>query len=128
MPSNRCADRFGISNEMIKYSNFRFHCILRSLINSLIDKDTVDNNWKQIILSMIPKQGDLSRPNNWRLIAILFTFYNICSRMLYNRLLHQLDSCQHFDQCGIRPGVRIEDALVVVETLISKTLEWNVPL
>ena len=48
--------------------------------------------------------------------------------MLYNPLLPQLVNCQHFDQCGFRPNVRIEDALVVVETLISKTLEWNLPL
>jgi hypothetical protein len=48
--------------------------------------------------------------------------------MLYNRLLPQLDSHQHFDQCGFRPGVRIEDALLVAETLISKTLEYHLPL
>ena len=48
--------------------------------------------------------------------------------MLYNRLMPQLDHCQHIDQCGFRPGVRIEDALGIVETLISKTIEWNLPL
>ena len=48
--------------------------------------------------------------------------------MVYIRLLPQIDRCQHFDQCGVRHGVRIEDALIVVETLISKTLEWNLPL
>ena len=48
--------------------------------------------------------------------------------MLYNRFLLQFDCCHHFDQCGFCPGVRIEDALVVIEILILKTLEWNLPL
>ena len=44
--------------------------------------------------------------------------------MLYNGLLPQLDDCcQHFDQYGFRLGVCIEDASVVVDTLIVKTLE-----
>ena len=29
---------------------------------------------------------------------------------------------------GFRLGIRLEDALVVLETLISKTREWNIPL
>ena len=128
MPSNPCADLFGISIEMIKYGTSRLHCILLDLINDLIDKGTVDSHWKEIIFSMVPKQGDLTVPSNWRPIAILPIFYKLFSRMVYNRLLPQLDRCQHFDQCGFRPGVRIEDALVVVETLISKTTEWNLPL
>ena len=64
----------------------------------------------------------------YQAIAILPIFYNIFSRMLYHRLLPQLDSHQNFDQCGFRPGVRIEDALFEAENLISKTLEWNLPL
>ena len=74
---------------------------------------------------VVPKQGGVSLPANWRLIAILHMFYNICFRMLYNRLLPQFDRCRHIDQFSFRHGVRIEDALVVVQTLISKTLEWN---
>ena len=123
MPSNRCADYFRISIEVMKYGTSRLHCILLSLINDLIDKGAVDIHWKEIIFSMVPKQGDLSLPSNLRPIAILPIFYKLFSRMLYNRLLPQLDHCQHIDQCGFRPGVRIEDALGVVETLISKTTE-----
>ena len=72
---NRCADCFNISIEMIKYGTSRLHCILLSLINDLIDKGAVDSNWKEIIFSMVPKQGDLSLPRNWRPIAIFVIFY-----------------------------------------------------
>ena len=128
MPLNKCADSFGVTLEMVKYGGPRLHSVLISLMNSLIDCGAVDDNWKHILFSMVPKHGDLSVPSNWRPIAILPIFYKIFSRMLYHRLLPQLDSQQNFDQCGFRPGVRIEDALFVAETLISKTPEWNLPL
>ena len=128
MPLNKCADADGVTLEMVKYGGPRLHKTFLHLMNSLIDQGAVDDDWKHILFSMVPKQGDLSVPSNWRPIAILPIFYKIFSRMLYHRLLPQLDSHQHFDQYGFRPGVRIEDALLVAESLISKTLEWNVPL
>ena len=39
-----------------------------------------------------------------------------------------LDSHQSHDQFGFRPGIRLDDALVVLETLIPQTREWNIQL
>ena len=128
MPSNRYSDCLGVIIEMVKHGHHRLHQVLLALLNSCIEHGCMDDHWKCIVLSMIPKQGDLSLPINWRPIAIFPIFYKLFSHMLYNRLLPQLDSHQHFDQCGFRPGVRIEDALLVAETLISKTLEYHLPL
>ena len=48
--------------------------------------------------------------------------------MLYNRLLPVLEKHQSFDQFGFRPQIRLEDALLVVETVISKCNEFQIPL
>ena len=48
--------------------------------------------------------------------------------MFYHRLEVILEKCQCTDQAGFRCGIRLEDALVVVETLASRTSEWNLPL
>ena len=48
--------------------------------------------------------------------------------MVYGRLRETLDEHQSSDQTGFRCGIRLEEALVTVETLISKTNEWNLPL
>ena len=77
---------------------------------------------------MIEKSGDLSQPGNYRPIAILSIYYKIFSRMLYDRIQPQLDDQQAHEQCGFRPGIRIEDAIVTVENLISATNEFNIPL
>ena len=46
--------------------------------------------------------------------------------MLYNRLLPQLNKFQSRDQFDFRPGVRLEDALLKVETVISRARSYGV--
>ena len=94
----------------------------------MIDSGSTNDSWRSSLFCMLPKSGDLTLPENYRPIAILQAFYKIFSRMLYGRLMPLLDSHQCHDQFGFRPGVRLDDALVVLETMISKTREWNMPL
>ena len=77
---------------------------------------------------MVHKSGDLTLPENYRPIAILEIFYNISSRMMYGCLLPLPDPQQSCSQFGFRSGVRLEEALAVLETMISKTREFNLPL
>jgi hypothetical protein len=77
---------------------------------------------------MVPKSGDLTQPSNWQPIAILPIFYKIFARIIYGRLRDKLDGQQCSDQTGFRSGIRLEEALVTLETLVSKTNEWHVPL
>ena len=48
--------------------------------------------------------------------------------MLYDRIQSQLDAQQAHEQCGFRPGIRIEDAIITTENLISATNDFNIPL
>ena len=48
--------------------------------------------------------------------------------MIYERLKPTLESRQCSDQTGFRTGIRLEEALVIAEMMISKTAEFNVPL
>ena len=64
MPLNKCADAYGVTLEMVKYCGPRLHEALLSLLTCLIDQSAVDDNWKHILFSMVPKQGDLSVPSN----------------------------------------------------------------
>ena len=128
MSLNKCGDQDGIYFEMIKYGSERLHTIYLTLINTLISSGSTDDSWRHTLFTMIPKAGDLTQASNYRPIAILSTFYKIFARMVYSRLLPLLDSHQSNDQCGFRPGMRLDDALVVAETVISKCNEFNLPL
>ena len=74
---------------------------------------------------MLPKSADLSETNNWRPIAILKIAYKIFSSLLHLRLRRQLDFQQSVDQLGFRPRTGVDHAFVALETVVSKTLEWQ---
>ena len=78
--------------------------------------------------SMFPKGGDLSCASNWRPIAILPILYKIFAKMLYYRLYPILDAYQPDDQFGFRKNKRIEDVFAILENIIGKTDEWNIPV
>ena len=128
MSGRRCADSAGVVLEMIKYGSRRLHITSLDLYNDMLSRGFIDDSWRAVLFTMIPKSGDLSQPSNWRPIAVLPVFYKIFSRMLFRRLEFILDRSQCSDQTGFRCGIRLEDALVVVETLASRTSEWHLPL
>ena len=77
---------------------------------------------------MLPKSGDLKDPSNWRPIAILPILYKIFSRLLYHRLKVFLDPEQSDDQYGFQKDKRIEDVFCVLENVIGKSIEFQIPL
>ena len=77
---------------------------------------------------MLPKSGDTTLLANWRPIAILRITYKIFSRLIYQRLMPILNNHQSGDQVGFRPNCSVEDVFIMYETVVSKCLEWNLPL
>ena len=63
-----------------------------------------------------------------RPIAILSTFHKTFALIMYSRLLPLPDSYHNINQCGFRPGLRLDDALVMAEIIISKCNELNLYL
>ena len=104
------------------------HFKLLELFNNIILQGRIDDDWHVTIFNMIPKSGDLQNPANWRPIAILPILYKIFPRMIYHRLHPILDRHQSNDQFGFRPACRIDDAFIVLENMIGKSIEFNTPL
>ena len=48
--------------------------------------------------------------------------------MVYNRFLLILNRHQSHDQYSFRPGIRLDDALVVIESMISKRNDHHLPI
>ena len=74
---------------------------------------------------MLQKSRGLSETNNWHPIAILKIAYKIFSSLLHLQLRRQLDYQQSVDQLGFRPRTGVDHAFVTLETVVSKTLEWQ---
>ena len=128
MNNRRYGDEFGTTLEMIKYGSGLLHMELLRLLNEFIIDGSIPSCWRQTIFRMLPKTGDLTDAQNYRPISILQIFYKIFSQMLYGRLRPLLDAHQSEEQTGFRAGIRIEDALMILETLSSRCSEFQTPL
>ena len=77
---------------------------------------------------MLPKTGDLKQVSNRRPIAILPILYNLFARMVCLRILPICLAKRPRNQFGFTPGVRIEDALMIAESVAAYHLEFNIPV
>lgn len=128
MARGKCRDKAGISLEMILHGGDTMHNCLVSFFNRILRTGIIDGCWKETMFSMIPKSGDLGDPANWRPIAILKNCYKLFARIIHNRIKQNLNDQQAEDQMGFRPGRGTNDALIILESIISKSVEFNAPL
>ena len=126
--NSRCADKSNVVVEMIKYSDNFFQSILLNYFNEILTTGKVPQNGHVTIFPMLPTNGDLENPSNWRPVAILPILYKIFAKMLYYRLIPIVDQYQPDDQFGFRRDKRIEDIFAILENIIGKTDEWNLPV
>eukprot|EP00438_Fugacium_kawagutii_P034704 Skav231175 [mRNA] locus=scaffold3252:369456:370088:- [translate_table: standard] len=98
---------------------------LIGLFNKILAIGTIEANWRITFFMMIPKTGDLSAPNNWRPIAILQITYHISMKLLHNRLKERFENNQSHDQFGFRPGLGVEHALIIFESMTQKSIEFG---
>ena len=113
---------------MIKNAGVPFLLVLVDMYNSVLSTGTTPPNWHTTIFRMLPKSGDLSNANSWRPIAVLPILYKIFSRLIYARIHPILEKSQSNDQFGFRIDRRIDDVFGILENVIGKTSEWNLPL
>ena len=125
MRNGRCADTDGLMAEMFKYASVETKRCFLDLLNDVLKTGNLESSWRHSMFVMLPKSGDLSETNNWRSIAILKIAYKIFSSLLHLRPRRQLDYQQSVDQLGFRPRTGVDHAFVTLETVVSKTLEWQ---
>ena len=64
----------------------------------------------------------------WRPVAVLSITYKIMARLLYSRLRSQLDGCQSEEQYGFRASRSTSHALIVMESVVAKSIEYGTPV
>ena len=125
----RASDAIGITAEMLKDGSEELSDALLLLYNKVIcpDGDTPES-WKNTVISVIPKAGDLTVPQNYRPICSIPMLYKLFSRLLYNRHQPVLDQRQPHDQAGFRPGHSTTDHLFTFHMVRERAREWNQPV
>ena len=128
MRNRRGADKSNVVVEMIKHGSPTLHQKVLDSFNHILSTGNIPTDWHVTIFSMLPKCGNLQCVSNWRPIAILPILYKAFTKMLYFRLEPILEQYQSKDQFGFRRNKRIDDVFCILENMIGRCNEWNVPL
>ena len=128
MPRNKCADRNNIVLEMLRYGGDSLHDVLVKVFNQIMHSGEIPREWAELLFVMLPKAGDTSDPKKWRPVAILDVSYKVFAKIIYHRLQPLLDKEQASDQMGFRSHSGTDDALLVLECMSGKALEWNLDM
>ncbi|MCI4389197.1 hypothetical protein PGIGA_G00095170, partial [Pangasianodon gigas] len=80
---------------------------------------TLPTSCRQVILSLLPKKGDLGLLKNWTPVSLLCLGYKILSKCLGNRLKCCLASLVQNDQTYCVPNGSIKDSLFLLRDLIE---------
>ena len=128
MAKGRTTDRNGVVLEMFLYGGELLLNYLTYTFNSILMTGNIPNTWRESFFTLLHKGGDAKDPNNWRPIAVLSITYKILARTIHNRVHRILDKEQSDEQFGFRNKRSTIDALILAESVISKSLEFNTDL
>jgi len=76
----------------------------------------------------IHKKGTKSKCENYRGITLLPTAYKLFANIIRNRLSEYLEDEMVKEHCGFRKGRSCADAIFMVQEIMEKRKEHNLPL
>ena len=81
--------------------------------------------WKHVVLTILPKSGDLSNPNKWRGIALLDICSKAVSSIAATRLAIHLKGFGIEEQAGSTPDKGCADATFTLKTALQTLREHD---
>ena len=128
MRKGRCCDKDGMFLEMFLHCGRNNLQVLCTCLNNILVNKDIPEKWCDTFFSLLHKGGSTEDANNWRPIAILSITYKILARLVYHRIQQDLNEHQSEDQFGFRHSRSTTHALLILECMLSKGIEFNVPI
>jgi hypothetical protein len=98
---------------------------IHKVINSIWNKETLPDQWKESIILPVHKNGDKTDYSNYRMISLLSTSYKILSNILLSRLSPYVDEIIGDHQCGFRCKRSTTDQIFCICQILEKKWEYN---
>ncbi|VDO99558.1 unnamed protein product [Schistosoma curassoni] len=102
--------------------------MLHLLFKKIWEEEQVPMDWKKGHLVKIPKKGDLSKCENYRVITLLSIPGKVLNRVLLNRMKDAADAPFRDEQAGFRKDRSCTDHIVTLRIIVEQSLEWNLSL
>ena len=128
MKNGKAAGNDGLPPELLKADAFVIARALYPVFRKIWTDECYPEDWMEGTIIKIPKKGDLSNVNNWRGITVLSVPSKIFNRIIYNRLIVELDSTIRKQQAGFRPYRSCVDQICSLRIIIEQSIEFQSPL
>ena len=128
MKNNRAPGEDGIVTEALKAGGDLLTGLLTNLFNKVLEREEIPEAWASADIVLLHKKGSKSEVKNYRPISLLSHTYKIFMKILQKRLERQLDDNQTREQAGFRKGYSTMDHIHVMNQMIEKSQEYNLPL
>ena len=126
MKSEKSPGKNGIPPEAYKLLAGLGEDVLEKIITQFwTDPDFNPEIWKHVVLTILPKSGDLSNPNKWRGIALLDICSKAVSSIAATRLANHLKSFGIEEQAGSTPDKGCADATFTLKTALQTLREHD---
>ena len=100
--------------------------MLHQLIKKIWEEEeNIPADWKDGLIAIIPKKGDLRDCNNYRGIMLLSTPGKVLNRIILERLRKGVDDELRENQAGFRNGRSCSDQIATLRIIIEQSIEWN---
>ncbi|CAK1596273.1 unnamed protein product [Parnassius mnemosyne] len=114
-----------IYNEIIKYSSYELHKVIKHLFNNILKEEVVPKQWHVSNITILHKKGSKDNLDNYRPINLSSGLYKLFMIVLRRRIEKTLDEQQSVEQAGFRPTFSIMDHIRSVTQIIEKCMEYG---
>lgn len=102
MANNKATGEDEVTAELLKLPDLA--AIILPVINSVLETQQPPTEWLTAIMIMLPKKGNLSKPENYRSIALASITAKLYNKLLLWRLTPVIDPLLRKNQNGFRRG------------------------
>jgi hypothetical protein len=122
----KAGGKSGILSEFIVWVGLELWDRVLKLMGQVWKDGKVVGDWKDAVIVLIPKKGDLKCCDNWRGISLLDVVGKLLARVLKERSEKIADNVLPESQGGFRRGRGCVDMIFVARQLIEKVREHDV--
>ena len=117
--------RFWVIPEIFVFGGPVLHTILLYLFQRVCSEGQVFAAWRDALVVLVPKKGNLTMCDDWRGISLLDVARKLLGQIVQERFQCIAESVLPDSQCGFRRGRGCSDMMFVARKLVEKAREHN---
>ena len=125
MKKGKAAGIDSITIELLRAGGDVTKEVLYELFTKIWDKEEIPEDWSKGLIVKLPKRGNLTDCDNWRVITLIPVIMKIFGSAIINRIRVGVDNKLRNEQAGYRQGRNTTEQIFVLRNIIEQVIEWN---